>query len=91
MFLKLGGLVAVLGVVATSAYAEEAAPAPRLVELTDDEAKMASTLLSFACKASPGEDLAACDAASLLRKKIASAPRAPAKPAAGSGTAPASE
>ena len=57
----------------------EAPPSPRLVELTDEEAKVAATLLSCACKASPGESLEACDAASALRRKIADAPRAPVK------------
>ena len=67
--------------VALAAHAETPTPPePLLLELTDNEAKMAASLLSFACKASPGDDIAACDVASLLRKKIASAPRAPAKP-----------
>jgi hypothetical protein len=55
--------------------AVRAAEPPLMIELTDDEAKTAAALLSFACKARPGEDLKACDAASHLRRKIASAVR----------------
>lgn len=53
-------------------------PPPLMLEdWTDDDTRMAAVLMSFACKASPGEDLTACEAASRLRRKLADAKRAP--------------